>query len=136
MTAKRNMSPEYRRYLAGRLMQLAGSGRTQGQAGRAMGLTPRVTGLICRDYQIEFLAIGLRRRTETGPPLAAPELQAAVDELRRHYAPVCAEATIRRPHMVPRPYGRRTLFRVGARWGVTADELVRMADGFSRQATA
>ena len=136
MTAKRNMSPEYRRYLAGRLMQMAGSGRTQGQAGRALGLTPRVTGLICREYGIEFLAIGLRRRVEAGPPVATPELQAAVDALRRHYAPVCAEATIRRPHMVPRPYGRRTLFRVGPLWGVTADELIRMADQSRQRAAA
>lgn len=127
MTAKRNMNPDYRRYLAGRLMQLSGSGRTRGQAGRTLGLTPRVAGQICREYGIEFLAIGLRRRIETGPPVAVPELQQAVDELRRHYAPVCAEATIRRPHMVPRPYTARTLFRVGERWGVTAAELVRMA---------
>ncbi len=134
MTAKRNMSPEYRRYLAGRLMQMAGSGRTQGQAGRAMGLTPRVTGLICRQYGIEFLAVGLRRRTETAPRVAAPELQAAVDELRRYHAPVCAEATIRRPHMVPRPYTARTLFRVGDDWGVTADEVVSMAADRRRRA--
>ena len=121
------MNPDYRRYLAGRLMQMAGSGRTQGQAGRAVGLTSRVTGLICREYGIEFLAVGLRRRIDAGPRIAAPELQAAVDELRRHHAPVCAEATIRRPHMVPRPYGTRTLFRVGDRWGVTADEVIVMA---------
>ena len=37
-------------------------------------------------------------------------------------------ATIRRPHMVPRAYTARTLFRVGDRWGVTAAELVRMAE--------
>jgi hypothetical protein len=134
MTAKHNMSPEYRRYLAGRLMQMAGSGRTQGQAGRAMGLTQRVTGLICRQYGIEFLAIGLRRRTEPAPRVAAPELQEAVDELRRHHAPVCAEATIRRPHMVPRPYTARTLFRVGDDWGVTADQVIRMAAESRRRA--
>lgn len=134
MTAKHNMSPEYRRYLAGRLMQMAGSGRTQGQAGRAMGLTQRVTSLICRQYGIEFLAIGLRRRTEPAPRVAAPELQAAVDELRRHHAPVCAEATIRRPHMVPRPYTARTLFRVGDDWGVTADQVIRMAAESRRRA--
>ncbi len=134
MTAKRNMSPEYRRYLAGRLMQMAGSGRTQGQAGRAMGLTQRVTGLICRQYGIEFLAVGLRRRTEPIPRIAEPALQAAVDELRRHHAPVCAEATIRRPHMVPRPYTARTLFRVGDDWGVTADEVMRLAAACRRRA--
>ncbi|MEN3977187.1 hypothetical protein [Emcibacter sp. SYSU 3D8] len=133
MTAKRNMSQEHRRYLAGRLMQMAGSGRTQGQAGRAMGLTPRVTGLICRQYGIEFLAIGLRRRTEPAPRMAAPELQAAVDVLRRHHAPVCAEATIRRPHMVPRPYTARTLFRVGDQWAVTAGEVIRMAAALDRE---
>ncbi len=127
MTAKRNMSPEYRRYLAGRLMQMAGSGRTRGQAGRAMGLTPRVTGLICREFGIEFLAIGLRRPVEPVAKVALPELQEAVDALRRHHAPVCAEATIRRPHMVPRPYSARTLFRVGDRWGVTAGEVMRLA---------
>jgi hypothetical protein len=38
--------------------------------------------------------------------------------------------------MVPRPYGARTLFRVGALWGVTADQVVRMADGFRRRAAA
>ncbi|MGE0667962.1 MAG: hypothetical protein AB7O49_15505 [Sphingomonadales bacterium] len=132
--AKRNMSPEYRRYLAGRLMQMAGSGRTRGQAGRAMGLTPRVTGLICREYGIEFLAIGLRRLIDRAPKVPMPELQAAVDELRRHHAPVCAEATIRRPHMVPRPYTARTLFRVGDRWGVTAGEVMRLADDHRRKA--
>ncbi len=130
MTAKRNMHPEYRRYLAGRLTQMAGSGRTQGQAGRAMGLTPRVTGLICREYGIEFLAIGLRRPLERGPRGAQPELEAAVEELRRHAAPVCAEATIRRPHMIPRPYTLRTLFRVGDRWGVTAAEVMELADDY------
>jgi hypothetical protein len=134
MTAKHNMSPEYRRYLAGRLMQMAGSGRTQGQAGRAMGLTPRVTGLICRQYGIEFLAIGLRRRIDPAARVAVPELQDAVDELRRHHAPVCAEATIRRPHMVPRPYTARTLFRVGDDWGVTADQVIRMAAESRRRA--
>lgn len=135
MTAKRNMSPEYRRYLAGKLMQMAGSGRTQGQAGRALGIAPRVTGQICRENGIEFLAIGLRRRTENGPPVLVPELQEAVDELRRHHAPVCAENTIRRPHMIPRPYTARTLFRVGDRWGVTADEVLELArDQRSRRA--
>lgn len=134
MTAKHNMSPDHRRYLAGRLMQMAGSGRTQGQAGRAMGLTPRVTGLICREYGIEFLAIGLRRRLEPPAKVPMPELQQAVDELRRYHAPVCAEATIRRPHMVPRPYTARTLFRIGDRWGVTAAEVMRLADEHRRKA--
>jgi hypothetical protein len=136
VTAKRNMHPDYRRYLAGRLMQMAGSGRTQGQAGRALGLTPRVTGLICREYGIEFLAIGLRRPVDPGPRVSMPDLQAAVDELRRHVAPVCAEATIRRPHMVPRPYTARTLFRVGDRWGVTAEEVMSLAAGYRTRLAA
>jgi hypothetical protein len=134
MTAKRAMSPEHRRYLAGRLMQMAGSGRTRGQAGRALGLAPRVTAAICREHDIVFLAVGLRRDAGPAPRQAPPELAAAVDELRRHWAPVCAEATLRRPHMTPRPYGMATLFRVGERWGVTAAEVMALADRLRRRA--
>lgn len=130
------MHPAYRRYLAGKLMQMAGSGRTQGQVGRALGLTARVTGQICREHGIEFLAVGLRRRVERAPLRAMPELEQAVDELRRHVAPVCSETTIRRPHMVPRPYGPRTLFRVGERHDVSADEVLQLAEAYQSRAAA
>jgi hypothetical protein len=136
MTARHGMHPDYRRYLAGKLMQAAGSGRTQGQAGRALGLTARVTGQICREYEIEFLAVGLRSPVEPRRAKPWPELEAAVEELRRHHAPVCAEATIRRPHMVPRPYGPRTRFRVGDRWGVTATEILELAEACRRRPAA
>lgn len=66
-----------------------------------------------------------KRKKVTTVPVT--DLQAHVDRLRRKYSTVHAEHTAARCNEVPRPYTADTLFVVGNRRGVTADELVRMA---------
>ena len=62
---------------------------------------------------------------EAPAPRPMTGLDHAVDVLRARYTPVCAEATIR--GKVPKPYTSATLFRVGSRPNVTAQEVLEMA---------
>ena len=97
--------------------RLGHNSKTVGAKMRALGITPRVNRPVAN--------WGLPRKTRV--TVRTGTLERAVDTLRAHFSPVCAESTIVRPNVIPKAYTKDTLFRVGPNRNVPAADVLAMA---------
>jgi hypothetical protein len=102
-------------------------------------MTERLPGRSAKGCQNKAHKMGWLSRSNAHGPLepipeirtAPPELEQAVETLRRYALPVRAMETVLRPKRIPARYDMSTTFKVGDIEDVPAEQIIEMANRLS-----